>query len=314
MPTQTPPWSWFPAVQRGFTLLELLITLAIAAVLIAGLAGVTSAALDALTDTRERNDLTRQARFALERMTRAVSRTRNLLLPLAENPATGHSESIRDPGVLAVTLDPELDRDGDGFPDADNDKDGLIDEDWPSDMNDDGEDGLIGLDDDNAGDVDEDAPGDSFSKRDDDEDGTYDEDPVDGVDNDGDGQVDEDAFSDMNSDGVPGLSGVDDDEDGLVDEGHLEDDDEDGVTNEDWLDAVAYRLAGSQLLERHPNLNPGNGADFTERVIAENVTTFQVERIAQGSGRAVLVDITLGLQTTRNEVLFNTQVRVAGGL
>lgn len=91
-----------------------------------------------------------------------MSRTRWLVLPLAENPNTPWSESDRDPGVLAVTLDPTLDSDGDGIMDADNDGDGLIDEDIPEDNNFDWAAGILGIDD-GDGEVDEHAPDDGSS-------------------------------------------------------------------------------------------------------------------------------------------------------
>lgn len=303
----------------GFTLTEVLVTVVILALLMVGIAGVMEQALRANSVTRERNDLTRQGRFALDRMTAAVSATKMLLLPLAENPGTPWSESVRDPGVLAVTLDPTLDRDGDGWADANNDKDFLdlnqnatrdpgeperIDEDPTGDLNRDGVSGIAGIDDDGDGLTDEGTTGD------DDEDNVSGEDPADGVDNDGDGSVDEDTSGDRNSDGKPGISAVDDDLDGQTDEGPTPDDDEDGNSNEDWLDVVVFYLNGATLLERMPDVNATSGSDFTERVIAENVATFRVERIPQGAGRAVLVDISLGLAGDSAAVNLHTRMRV----
>lgn len=310
----------------GFTLTEVLVTLIIVALILVGIGGVLEQALRAESATRERNDLTRQARFALERMVAAVSATHRLLLPLAENPVTAWSESVRDPGVLAVTLDPNLDRDGDGWADGNNDKDYLdlnqnatrdpgeperIDEDTDNDATNDAQPGIAGIDDDGDGLVDE------GNSVDDDEDGDLgNEDWLNGTDDDGDGAVDEDFDKDMNFDGGPGVIGVDDDRDGLIDEGMpsmLGDDDEDGQKSEDWLDVVAYFLSGTTLMERLPNLNSGDGNDFTERAIAENVTSFRVQRIPQGSGRAVLVDITLGLTGETAKVQLQTRVRVGVG-
>jgi prepilin-type N-terminal cleavage/methylation domain-containing protein len=307
----------------GFTLTEVLVTVVIFALILLGFAGVLEQALSAEAATRERNDLTRQARFALDRMTAAVSATNRLLLPLAENPGTAWSEAVRDPGVLAVTLDPTLDRNGDGWADANNDKDFLdlnqnavrdpgeperIDEDLPDDMSKDNAPGIIGIDDDGDGNVDE-----LGFIEDDDEDGLKDEDTVNGDDDDGDGSVDEDGRHDMNFDGEPGVALVDDDLDGSVDEGHHHDDDEDGAVDEDWLDLVVFYLDGATLLERLPDLNPAGGSNFTERVIAENVVTFRVERIPKGAGRALLVDITLGLSGETVKVQLHTRVRVGTG-
>ena len=300
----------------GFGLVEVLATVAIGALIAVALTGVVKAALDAEQASRNRHALTRDARFAMQRIVRAVSRTERLLLPLAENPVTTYSESVRDPGVLAVTLDPTLDRDGDGFADADNDKDGQIDEDIGRDVNNDGQPGIAGIDDDNDGGVDE-SNGDD-DDEDEDQTGNKDEETMNGLDDDGDGAVDEDLDADLNRDGMAGIAGVDDDGDLSVDESSKEDDDEDedetGNKDEDWLDSVVYFSSGTDLIERMPNLNPADGLDYTERVIAENVTRFRVERIAQGAGRAVQVDITLDLQSGAAQVSLQTRVRVGAVL
>ena len=290
----------------GMTLIELLLALAIGTLLVAGLAGMVEQSLAAWDATRERNDLTQQARFAMERMTAAVSASPVLLLPLAENPGTAYSESLRD--VLATGLDPNLDRDGDGFADADNDKDGRVDEDFAADNNR-GAPGISGIDDDNDGATDE------GGDDDDDEDGTSNEDPNDGLDNDGDGAIDEDPSADANGDGQPGIAGFDDDGDGFIDEGNDPDDDEDGANNEDWIDAVVYFLSGTTLMERLPDLDPADGTDYTETPIAENVSQLRVERLAPGpNDRAVLVDLTLALTAPSGEsVTLHTRVRVGGG-
>ncbi len=322
--------------QAGLTLTELLLTVAIASLIMTGLAGVISQTLQAEDATREHNNLTQQARFAMQRMAAAVRGTQRLILPLANNPNTDWRENVREEtvpasppegsstkatAVLAVSLSPTQDYDDDGFMDADNDKDGLIDEDIGSDNNADGTSGLVNIDDDGDGLVDE------SNKEDDDEDedtaGTKDEDPLNGLDDDGDGSVDEDIGSDTNADGFPGLMGTDEDGDSQIDESNKEDDDEDeddrGTIDEDWLDTVAFHLNGSRLIERQPALTDVNtdglvtGADFTESIIADNVTYFRVERIPQGGNRAVLVDITLELTGASGEVVsLNTRVRVGG--
>lgn len=324
--------------QRGFTLIELLITLAIAAVIFAALSGVVSTALQSEDAVRGRNDLTQQARFAMQRMVVAVQGTRRLVLPLADNPATNWREHVREQtvpasppegsstlatAVLAVTLDPTIDQDGDGWADADNDKDGKIDEDIGFDNNEDGMPGIAGIDDDGDGSVDE------SNKEDDDEDeetaGTKDEDPLNGVDDDGDGSVDEDIGADNNNDGMPGIALFDDDGDGTEDESNKEDDDEDeddrGTKDEDWFDTVAFYLNASKLIERRPALTDVNtdglitGADYIESVIADNVTRFRVERIPQGNNRAILVDLTIELSGSDEEFIsLHSRVRVGGGL
>jgi len=299
---------WDPARPRGFTLIELLIVLVVSALLIAGLSGVVGQALRAWSVVDARVDLTREGRFALDRIVAAVNATTRLIIPRAENPATGYSESVRD--VLAVALDPTLDRDGDGFADADNDRDGFVDEDVDDDNTNDDASGIFGIDDDNDGLIDE------GNFRDDDEGGAFNEDRANGLDDDGDGAVDEDPDGDTNGDLDPGVSGVDDDGDGFTDEGSYEDDDEDGSANEDWVDPVVYYLNGTTLMERIPNLDPVDGRDFRAFVLARNVSRFRVERIPPTpNDRALLLRVTLELSGPEGEIVsFSSMVRAGGGL
>jgi type II secretory pathway pseudopilin PulG len=272
----------------GFTLVELVASLVLGALILAALGGiatVTTRSREALDASVE---LQQQAQFAMERVVRAARATTAVVVPRAEDSGTPHSESVRD--VLAVMFDPGLDRDRDGFADADNDQDSRIDEDPSDDITDDDAPGVAGIDDDGDGLVDE------GDHQDDDEDGSRNEDQYDGIDNDGDGLVDEDPKRDSNDDGEAGVRDVDDDGDLATDEGQKEDDDEDGVSDEDWVDVVVYRRSGGVLLERLPDLNPGGGNDFTERPIAEGVTEFRVELIPPAStGRPLMLDITLSL-------------------
>jgi len=309
--------------EAGFTIVELLISLAIAALLLTAMTGLVNNALEIQDDTGTRNDTTRDGRFAMQRMVAAILGTERLILPFADNPNTDWREHVREQtvpvsapegsstkatAVLAVTLDPTLDINADGFADADNDKDGRVDEDPGRDLTNDGAAGVIGLDDDGDGVADE------GGLQDDDEDGTDNEDPENGLDDDGDGLVDEDPSWDINGDGAPGFLGIDDDGDGSVDEGNSDDDDEDGSRNEDWLDPVVFFLSGSTLMERRPDLNPADGTDYTEYPIADNVTRFRVERIPGAGKRAVLVDITLEITNPGGQpVSLNTRIRVGGG-
>ncbi len=315
----------------GFTLIEVLLALVMAALLFAGLLGVIANGLAVHDDVVNHNAIARDARFALQRMVRAVSHSQRLLLPLAENPATAYSESVREPGVLAVTLDPTLDRDRDGWADANNDRDFLdlnnnsvrdageperIDEDPGSDNINDGAHGIVGIDDDNDGSVDEGPPPDPFGKYlDNDEDGAEIEDELNGKDDDLDGAIDEDLPGDMNNDGEDGLIGVDDDRDGSIDENPPPDDDEDGNNNEDWFDPVVYYLNGTDLIERLPAINPSDGADFTETVIAGNITRFRVERLDVPGSRRQLVELMLDLSDAGGKtVSLQSRVRVGGAL
>lgn len=318
--------------QSGFTLVELMVAMLLAGLLLAGTTGIISQALgtDAVVD--ERNQLQRDARFAMQRMTRAVRETRWLILPMPDKPDTDWRENVREEtvpasapegssskatAVLAVSLSANVDLDANGFPDADNDNDGRIDEDMPADMNFDYGDGIYLIDDGGNGIVDE-----SFGNNDDDERlNGNDEDPVNGLDDDGDGVIDEDAGADMNGDGAPGIISVDDDGDGMIDEGNAADDDEDGVVDEDWLDAVVFYLQGDSLVERHPvpwdETANGfiSGRDVIETVIAEGVTRFRVERPVPVTPDQQLVNLTLELTGAAGEtVSVSARVRAGGAL
>jgi prepilin-type N-terminal cleavage/methylation domain-containing protein len=308
--------------QQGLSLLELLISLAIAGLLIAAISGVVGTALNAQRGTQVKNDTLQQARFAMQRMVNAVSKTRYLMIPLGENPSTAWSESQRN--VLAVTLDPTLDRDKDGWADANNDKDFLdvnnngaknvgeperIDEDTAADNTNDANAGIAGIDDGGNGVVDD------GSANNNDEDSSDFEDGINGIDDDVDGSIDEDNNIDMNGDGQPGITGVDDDFDGSIDEGKKDDDDEDGVISEDWRDPVVYFLNGTTLMERMPNINPASGADYTEYPIADNVSQLLVKRVMGGNGTTALVDISLTLSPPgADPVTLNTRIGVGSGL
>lgn len=297
----------------GFTLVELLVAIAIAGILFASLGGVVFTAMQAEAEADERRELSRQASFAMDRMNDALRRGGPLVLPRADDPATPQDESVRD--VLSVGLDPTRDLDADGVPDADNDADGRIDEDWPRDANGDFAQGIYQLDDDLDGSTDEWVGFDS--RRDDDEDGSLDEDPINGLDDDGDANVDEDPGADMNGDGAPGIAGFDDDGDGSVDEGVAADDDEDGSSDEDWLDTVSFFRNGGLLVERIPvpwdetGMLGITGRDFVEATIADGVTDLQITRIGStGSGR-VLVEVSLELTGASGHVVaLTSQVRV----
>ncbi len=323
-----------PVAVRGASLVELLVVLMIVTVLLSALGSVVGTALQSQAAVGDQNDLTREARFAMGRMVQAVNHTRLLLLPLNDKSSTNWKENIREEtvppttptddstkytAVLAVTLPLYSDLDGDGFPDADDDRDGRIDEDLPNDRNYDSAPGIYLIDDDGDGSVDEDP---LFGWDDDETNAVVNEDPIDGIDNDGDNNVDEDPASDMNGDGCPGVCGVDDDGDGAVDEGSANDDDEDGGEYDDWYNPLVFYLDNGTLKERTPvpwDTNASGlitGQDFITSAIAENVTRFRVERVAQGSDRHQLVDLMLEITspTTGEVISLNTRVRVGGAL
>jgi hypothetical protein len=305
---------------------EMTLALFIAGVLIVGMDGLLSTALKSHQYSQNQNDTLQQARFAMQQMTRAVAGTRRLMIPLGENSATAWSESVRD--VLAVTLDPTMDRDQDGWADANNDKDYLdinnngsrdageperVDEDLANDNTNDSAPGIVDIDDNGDGTSDNSS---ALSPIvDNDEDNVETEDSINNVDSDNDGAMDEDIQQDMNRDVAPGIKNFDDDFDGSVDEGFIHDDDEDGTTGEDWFDPVVFFLNGATLMQRLPNIDPVDGTDYTEYPIADNVTQLQVERLIGNDGVTVLVDITLQISPSNIEpITLNTRVRVGGAL
>jgi len=319
--------------QAAFTLIELMVALVLAGLLLGATSGIIKQALGTDAIVEERNLLMRDARFAMHRMTQAVGESSYLFLPLPDKPGTDWRENVREEtvpasspegssvkatAVLAVSLSASVDLDADGFPDADNDRDGLIDEDYPEDIANDFDPGIHLIDDGGDGLVDEgfgaDADDDEFFNQ-------SNEDPINGVDDDADGVVDEDPGADMNGDGAPGVAGVDDDGDGQIDEGNKDDDDEDGTVDEDWLDAVVFYLQGDSLIERHPvpwdETENGfiSGRDFIETVIAEGVIRFRVERPMPASPNEQLVDLTLELMGPGGELVsLSSRVRVGGAL
>lgn len=330
------------SIDQGMTLFELMVALAMTSMLIAGLGGIVSQALQAQSITARRNSVSDDAHFAMERMTSAVRGSHLLILPLKDKPATPWREHVREQyipaqapesgsvfasAVLAVSLDHTIDRNRDGWADANNDKDFVnldaqswrgpdeperIDEDWGPDMNQDGAPGLKGIDDNGDGYIDNSLA--LPPSADDDEDGSADEDPQNDIDDDGDGGVDEDTSGDMNGDGqgqtcilficTPIA-------------GDSFDDDDDTLDNEDHIDTVAYYIVGNQLMERWPALVDKNadgkvdGKDYTESVIADQVRWFKVERLAPNGGQQ-MVEISLELGSDDVVVRLISQARLIG--
>ncbi len=313
---------------RGFTYIELLFAVAIGTILMASLIGVVYTASETQDDIRQRNQLAGDARFAMARMVDMLSHSRLLLLPLRDNPATNWPEHIREQtlppsppigdstlatAVLAMTLPAHIDQNNDGVADADNDGDGRIDEDLPSDNNGDGGDGIAGIDDDGDGSVDE------GGNSDNDEQGTDNDDWINGLDDDGDGSIDEDIGQDMNADTFSGIRGVDDDGDSFIDEEGQNNDDEDGSSNEDWYDSVVYFMSGDELIERLPvprDVNADSeisGKDYVESKLTDHVSRFRIERVDDPNLLWQLVDITLELTHPDTGEVYSLQTRVRLG-
>jgi prepilin-type N-terminal cleavage/methylation domain-containing protein len=75
-----------PSTQRGVTLVELLIAIAISAVVLKALNGLVKLGSDAQTTGRANNELTYQARFALDRI---ADKARTLAPKVLATPAAG---------------------------------------------------------------------------------------------------------------------------------------------------------------------------------------------------------------------------------
>ncbi|MGI9324255.1 MAG: prepilin-type N-terminal cleavage/methylation domain-containing protein [Pseudomonadales bacterium] len=305
---------------RGFTFVELMVSVGVASVLLASLAG-TGMIIGSASDRQAvQRALAIDAEFALGRIEQAITRSERLLVPLHDRSFTEFTEHIREQFVpaqappagstfataaLAVAQDPEIDLDYDGIADADNDGDGRVDEDWSSDITNDGKTGVVGIDDDGDGEVDES----DFGSGDDDELFTLEEDPVNGVDDDGDGSIDEDPWSDMNADNRAGIAGIDDDRDGAIDEGNNNDDDEDGLSNEDWLDARVFFINDSDLIERIPVPWDENGDlsitgnDYVESIVTSNVSFFGIRLLSDAQDDPQLLEITLSLSDASGQML-----------
>ncbi len=266
----------------GITLLELLISMSIVAILGGVSARVLTVALDSLNYCQSQKETTQGACWALDRIVNKAGASNRLLLPLRSS-VTGN--------VLAFSAM------------IDTDKDGMIEEDPGDDITGDGMPGILGIDDDGDGWIDE---GGSWKRRNDDEDSHRDEDPVDGQDNDGDTLIDEDPGGDINGDGMPGIAGRDDDGDGLIDEGGpsmKDDDDEDGLKDEDPIEYWLYYLDPNGCLMERYYMNA------QAEVLLEGVTTFQVVKTVS-SANISGVYLTLGVTSSSDgeEVLLKTLV------
>lgn len=111
----------------GLTLLELLISIAILGIIMTSLYQVVGTPLSAYEGTREKQDLLAQARFVMERMVMFVQETDDIDKPQlhqANTPWLEISERVVDTYDNAT-----YDIDGDGYLDANNDSDDLVNED-----------------------------------------------------------------------------------------------------------------------------------------------------------------------------------------
>jgi len=113
--------------RSGLSLVELLISTAILGIIMVGLHQVLSTSLTTYDQTRERQDLMMEARQVMERMGLFIRECDLIVLPdtAALQETLKVSERVSDAynnSTYAYLID------GDGFLDADNDKDGLVNE------------------------------------------------------------------------------------------------------------------------------------------------------------------------------------------
>lgn len=307
-----------PRESTGFTLVEVLVAVLMTSLIVLGLSNVVSGTRLVGERAAVRAERLEEARFALDRMVRVIEDSSRLFIPRPDDPRTPQDESVRDPGVLALALPFNIDRDLDGVPDADNDGDGKFNEDPTGDLSGDSLPGIAYVDDDNDGQVDEVHTQSSGPiDEDDDEDDFANEDDWNGIDDDGDGWIDEDPKKDLSGEGVAGLPGVDENGDGIADNADKNDDDEDGQIDEDWIDVSVFRLVGTSLVERVVvpwDVDASfsvNGLDFYERTLVGGVAQFRVVHVPQPAGLNPLIEISLVLAVPNDDpVVLGTQVRL----
>ncbi|MDH3274233.1 MAG: prepilin-type N-terminal cleavage/methylation domain-containing protein, partial [Gammaproteobacteria bacterium] len=87
--------------QSGFTLVELLIAVALGALIVSGVSAVMGELAQTQAAIQERNRLTENGRFAMQRMVRTVRESQYLFLPLPDKPDTDWRENVREETVPA---------------------------------------------------------------------------------------------------------------------------------------------------------------------------------------------------------------------
>ena len=107
----------------GLTLLELLISITILGIIMVGLHQVVSTALATYGHTKNKQDLLAQARFAMERMVMFAQEADDIDIPSGDQLKV--TERVLD---TYKNSDHTYMLGGDGFLDADNDSDGIVNE------------------------------------------------------------------------------------------------------------------------------------------------------------------------------------------
>jgi len=122
---------------KGFTLFELLVSIAILGIIMIGLQQVVGSALSGYDVAKKKQDLLASARYAMERMVMVVGESDQI-----DNPASETAEEILKVSERVLDIYNNTSHayfiDGDGILDADNDVDNTVNEDTtnpdPSDL------------------------------------------------------------------------------------------------------------------------------------------------------------------------------------
>ncbi len=289
--------------QAGFTLLEMLIALALGALLMATISTTVMPLLtrtDASVETTSYLNTTTHAENLVDNITRIAAQS-ELIFPTAID--RGNTET-----ALALKLK------GTGF-------------DMYNDMNGDQKAGIADTDDTPRGILV------GSAEQDDDQDGVANEDPVDGIDNDGDGLIDEDAGNNHDSQAEPGVINFDDNGDGEYDAAagvtisaaqqpwlpfvpnsyipqvlvgdsrfsavgnasysSAQDDNEDGIANNGSMLTWSARLQSDKITCETPLITHDSAQQlatfrYYQYTCLDNVNTFEVVRSYNTHGQAVL--------------------------
>lgn len=120
--------SGVPADGRGFTLVEVLVAVLIVGLVVASFQGILSSFLQSHEHARNASEILNQGRFAMARMSAMVRETEAISFPELGNADSLLTVSER---MLDITDNAALTfaAGGDGLPDADNDADGLTNND-----------------------------------------------------------------------------------------------------------------------------------------------------------------------------------------
>lgn len=295
-----------PAASRGFTLLEMLLALALGALLMATISTLVVPLLQ-LTKTESSDNTTIQAHELLANM-EMIAKKGIAVFPTALDRGTARTslaiqflgtgddmsaDANQDYSAGIANMDTSADRAADINSREDDDRDGAINEDW-----------INGIDDDNDGLIDED-PGDNDDK--------VDEAGAPHVDDNGDEKFDTASTYNLHKTQKPWLPFL---PNSLVSVATVvsggshyatapltqydpkEDDDEDGVTNNSPMITWTAHLDGNKIICTTPFISHQKAAAFSpltrhyfiyqEYTCLENVSSFNVTRSYSNSGSVVL--------------------------